>query len=150
MLAGGWETIGDVVRWILLGCSDGGDGGEELGMFVCFVNVAVGPLNRTWGRRPSRILCEGRYALVGLFLSGVGETPSFGNAKGDLPLLSWFVRRRSHLQELNHCVKRTLASPTNVWCESFRGHSALHSPLRCHFLQMSGGPGLSRELNFLN
>jgi hypothetical protein len=87
------ETIGDVVRWILLGCSDGGDGGEELGLFVGFVDFAMGSLSRAWGRRPSRILWDGGYTLVGVCLSGVGETPSFGNAKGDLPLLSWLVRR---------------------------------------------------------
>jgi hypothetical protein len=60
--------------------------------FVCGLRrFCDGVFESDMGSSPSRILREEGYALVGVFLSGVGETPSFGNAKGDLPLLSWAI-----------------------------------------------------------
>lgn len=66
----------------------------------------------------------------------------------DSPSLSLsFLCRRAHLQESNHCEKACLAGPPT---KLFRGQSALQKTMRCHFLQMSGGPGLSRLWKFLN
>jgi hypothetical protein len=47
ILAGGLGAVGDVVRWILFGCSDGGDGGWGMVDFVGVVVDADGSLNRT-------------------------------------------------------------------------------------------------------